>query len=64
MKKAFVIIICIIVFSGFGCKKYLDVNKNVDAPSHVDAYLYLANITQQYQGIYWDLRAINPIVPK
>lgn len=44
-----------------GCEKYLDVNKNVDAPDHVEGYLYLANITQQYQGVYWDVRAIGPM---
>ncbi|WP_312335174.1 SusD/RagB family nutrient-binding outer membrane lipoprotein [Sphingobacterium sp.] len=44
-----------------GCKKYLDVNHNVDAPAYVEGYLYLAGITQQYQGIYWDARAIGPL---
>lgn len=43
------------------CEKYLDVNKNVDAPDYVEGYLYLANITQQFQGIYWDIRAIGPL---
>lgn len=43
------------------CDEYLDVNKNVDAPDYVDGYLYLAGITQQYQGIYWDIRAIGPM---
>lgn len=44
-----------------GCEKYLDVNKNIDAPDKVDGYLYLANITQQYQGVYWDIRALGPM---
>lgn len=44
------------------CDEYLDVNKNVDAPDYVDGYLYLAGITQQYQGIYWDIRAIGPMI--
>lgn len=44
-----------------GCEKYLDVNKNIDAPAEVDGYLYLANITQQYNGIYLDIRAIAPM---
>ncbi|GAB3012570.1 hypothetical protein GCM10027051_14490 [Niabella terrae] len=44
-----------------GCKKYLDVNKNIDAPDQVDGYLYLASIQQQYQGIYWDNRALGPL---
>lgn len=44
-----------------GCEKYLDVNKNIDAPDAVEGYLYLANITQQYQGLYWDIRAVGPL---
>jgi len=43
------------------CEEYLDVNKNVDAPDYVEGYLYLAGITQQYQGVYWDIRAIGPM---
>lgn len=43
------------------CEEYLDVNKNVDAPDYVEGYLYLAGITQQYQGIYWDIRALAPM---
>lgn len=50
------------LFFIFGsCKKYLDVNQNIDAPAYVDGYLYLAGITQQYQGIYWDIRAAGPL---
>lgn len=61
MKKLFLYFIAAGLLTGMGCKKFLDVNKNVDAPDHVDAYLYLANIEQQYQGIYWDIRAIGPL---
>lgn len=43
------------------CDDYLDVNKNVDAPDYVEAYLYLAGITQQYQGMYFDVRATGPL---
>lgn len=50
-----------ILLAGSGCKKYLDVNNNVDAPAYVEGYLYLANITQAYQGIYWDIRAVGPM---
>src|SRR5690606_129157 len=32
-----------------------------DAPDNVEGYLYLASILQQYQGIYWDNRAIAPL---
>lgn len=44
-----------------GCEKYLDVNKNIDAPAEVEGYLYLANNIQQLQGIYWDIRALAPL---
>lgn len=44
-----------------GCEKYLDVNKNIDAPDEVESYLYLANNIQQLQGIYWDIRALGPM---
>lgn len=43
------------------CEDYLDVNKNVDAPNYVDAYLYLAGIQQAYQGFYYDVRATAPL---
>jgi hypothetical protein len=61
MKKSLIFLIPVIAFSMLGCKKYLDVNKNVDAPDHVEGYLYLAGIEQQYEGIYWDIRAIGPL---
>ena len=44
-----------------GCKDYLDVNQNTDAPDYVDAYLYLAGIEQEYFGIYYDIRAAGPL---
>ena len=62
MKKLFLYFIAAGLLTGMGCKKFLDVNKNVDAPDHVDAYLYLANIEEQYQGIYWDIRAIGLLI--
>lgn len=43
------------------CEDYLDVNTNVDAPDQVEAHLYLAGITQNYAGIYFDLRAAMPL---
>ena len=61
MKKTIFLITSLIVLTTIGCKKYLDVNHNVDAPDHVEGYLYLANITQQYTSIYWDIRAIGPM---
>jgi hypothetical protein len=52
-----VILLASLLFINTSCDDYLDVNKNVDAPAYVDGYLYLAGILQQYQGIYWDVRA-------
>ncbi|WP_018629003.1 SusD/RagB family nutrient-binding outer membrane lipoprotein [Niabella aurantiaca] len=60
MKKVILFLISF-VFIATGCQKYLDVNKNIDAPDQVDGYLYLAGIQQQYEGIYWDIRAIGPL---
>ncbi|RPD96741.1 SusD/RagB family nutrient-binding outer membrane lipoprotein [Aureibaculum marinum] len=60
MKKKFIYILSIF-FSLVSCEDYLDVNNNIDGPAYADGYLYLANITQQYQGIYWDIRAIAPM---
>ena len=61
MKKSIIFFMSLVLVTGISCKKYLDVNKNVDAPAYAEAYLYLANITQQYNGIYLDLRAIAPM---
>lgn len=52
-----VVLLIALMFVTTSCEKYLDVNKNVDAPDYVEGYLYLAGITQQYQGMYWDVRA-------
>ncbi len=60
MKKIVLLIFSLFVFMA-SCEDYLDVNKNIDAPDYVEGYLYLAGITQQYQGIYWDIRAIGPL---
>lgn len=60
MKKILIYIIPLFLLLG-GCEKYLDVNKNVDAPAEVEGHLYLANIIQQLQGVYWDIRAIGPM---
>ena len=57
MKKLSSLIIALL-FLFAGCEDYLDVNKNIDAPDYVEGYLYLAGIIQQYQGIYWDIRAL------
>jgi hypothetical protein len=60
MKKILIILLPLfLLFTG--CKKYLDVNHNVDGPSNVAGYLYLAGIQQAYEGIYYDIRAMGPL---
>ena len=62
MKKILTVIllaVCTLSFSS--CEKWLDVNNNVDAPDHIDGYLYLAGILANYQGVYWDIRALGPM---
>ena len=62
MKKISIIIITsLLLFINVGCEDYLDVNKNIDAPDYVEGHLYLAGITQQYTGLYWDVRATAPL---
>ncbi len=56
-----VLLLASFMFMTTSCEKYLDVNKNVDAPDYVEGYLYLAGIIQQYQGMYWDIRATGPL---
>ena len=60
MKKISLFILSLLLFIT-SCEDYLDVNKNIDAPDKVEGYLYLAGITQAYQGIYYDIRAIGPL---
>lgn len=62
MKKFIISILSLAFLAGVtGCDKYLDVNKNEDAPDYVDAHLYLAGILSAYQGFYWDIRALGPL---
>ena len=62
MKKITIALLSLAVVAGMtGCDKYLDVNKNEDAPDYVDAHLYLAGILSAYQGFYWDIRALGPL---
>jgi hypothetical protein len=56
-----VLLLVSLLFLTTSCEKYLDVNKNIDAPAYVDGYLYLAGIEQAYQGLYWDIRAAGPL---
>ncbi|AUC83797.1 SusD/RagB family nutrient-binding outer membrane lipoprotein [Polaribacter sp. ALD11] len=60
MKNKFIYLL-ILFFSLTSCEEYLDVNENIDAPAKVDGYLYLAGVTQQYQELFYDLRAIAPM---
>ncbi len=61
MKKSLMIFMSILLFTGSSCKKYLDVNQNIDAPAYVEGNLYLAGIIQNYAFLYYDLRAIAPM---
>lgn len=62
MKKLSIIALLATLLSfNTSCDDYLDVNTNVDAPDYVEGYLYLAGITQNYQGAYWDIRALGPL---
>jgi hypothetical protein len=56
-----VLLLVSLLFLTTSCEKYLDVNKNIDAPAYVDGYLYLAGIEQAYGGLYYDLRAAGPL---
>lgn len=47
---------------GTSCTKWLDVNKNVDAPDWVDPILRLAPTMAAYEGICFDLRALAPMM--
>jgi Starch-binding associating with outer membrane len=52
-----VLLLASLIFINTSCEKYLDVNTNVDAPTYVEGYLYLAGIIEAYQGMYYDVRA-------
>lgn len=56
-----IVLLTLMLFVTTSCEDYLDVNQNVDAPDYIEGYLYLAGITQQYQGMYWDIRATGPL---
>ena len=61
MRKTILLMAIPLLLLTAGCKKYLDVNKNVDAPDYVEAHLYLPGIQQAYEGFYWDIRALGPL---
>jgi hypothetical protein len=47
---------------GTSCTKWLDVNKNIDAPDWVAPILRLAPTIAAYEGIAYDLRALAPMM--
>jgi len=61
MRKTILLLAIPLLFLTTGCKKYLDVNRNTDAPDYIDAHLYLPGIQQAYEGLYWDIRALGPL---
>ncbi len=64
MKKITSYLLLVLLVIGLtSCEKFLDVNRNVDAPDQesVDAGLYLPGILSAYQGFYWDIRALGPL---
>lgn len=62
MKKIITSILLVSCLLGISsCEKYLDVNKNVDAPDQIEAGLYLPGVLSAYQGFYWDIRALGPL---
>ncbi len=61
MRKIIIMISVPLLLMATGCRKYLDVNKNTDAPDQIEAHLYLPGIQQAYEGFYWDIRALGPL---
>jgi hypothetical protein len=61
MRKYILMILVPLLVVATGCRKYLDVNKNTDAPDYIEAHLYLPGIQQAYEGFYWDIRALGPL---
>jgi len=56
-----VMLLASLLFATTSCDDYLDVNTNIDGPTYVPGYLYLAGIIQSYQGLYYDGRATAPL---
>lgn len=61
MRKTILLVAIPLLLLATGCRKYLDVNRNTDAPDYVEAHLYLPGIQQAYEGFYWDIRALGPL---
>ncbi|EKD30732.1 MAG: hypothetical protein ACD_77C00479G0002 [uncultured bacterium] len=60
--KKLIISLTILLALGTSCTKWLDVNKNVDAPDWVPPILRLAPTIAAYEGIGYDLRALAPLM--
>lgn len=62
MKRISIITILVAMLSfNSSCDDNLDVNNNIDAPDYVEGYLYLSGIIQNYQNVYYDIRAVGPL---
>ncbi len=62
MRKIIISLSLLLVMGLSSCTKWLDVNKNVDAPDWVDPILRLGPVLASYEGLAYDLRAVAPIV--
>lgn len=60
--KKIILSLAILLAIGTSCTKWLDVNKNVDAPDWVPPILRLAPTMAAYEGIGYDLRALAPMM--
>lgn len=60
--RKILISLTILLTLGTSCSKWLDVNKNVDAPDWVAPILRLAPTIAAYEGIGYDLRAMAPMM--
>jgi len=60
--KKIILSLAILLAIGTSCTKWLDVNRNVDAPDWVPPILRLAPTIAAYEGIAYDLRALAPMV--
>ncbi len=61
MKKINIVIVCFLLFTAGGCKKFLDVNTNPNGPSSADPALYLPSIQTNFAlGMQFDARGLGP----
>lgn len=62
MKKTLIFLTLLLVIGISSCTKWLDVNKNLDAPDWVNPILRLAPVLASFESTAWDMRAIGPLV--